>query len=271
MLFRVFLWTTLGPRLSFAFLRSRPFSVRKSAMTTSQNMAYEVEEKFQLSEASKVESRLKELGFVPKKQAEFVDWYFDTEKNELSLQDCWLRFRGTSNVDGDWELKKAHGESTSTTVYEEIAGEEAISATKTILVERGCNIGEQRADDDNNFEAPPLPNFASDLPLRAFCRLETKRSSWQLDKEWSTQTHAGLSVDLDVTNTGYSVGEVEMVVDDKDKIKDANKRVQLLIAELTKGSAPCEGPATGKLEQFLMIHRPNHYEDCLEAGVIKRR
>ena len=234
-------------------------------------MAYEVEEKFQLSDASTVESRLKELGFVPKKQVEFVDWYFDTEKNELSLQDCWLRFRGTSNVDGNWELKRAYGDSTTdTTVYEEIVGEEAISVTKTILVDSGCNITEQRADGDNKCEGP-LPSFASNLPLQAFCRLETKRSSWQVDKEWSTQIHAGLSVDLDVTNTGYSVGEVEMVVDDKDQIKDANKRVQLLIAELTEGSTPCEGPATGKLDQFLMTHRPDHYEDCLKVGVIKRR
>eukprot|EP00526_Cylindrotheca_closterium_P019849 CAMPEP_0113646416 /NCGR_PEP_ID=MMETSP0017_2-20120614/24517_1 /TAXON_ID=2856 /ORGANISM="Cylindrotheca closterium" /LENGTH=235 /DNA_ID=CAMNT_0000558307 /DNA_START=23 /DNA_END=730 /DNA_ORIENTATION=+ /assembly_acc=CAM_ASM_000147 len=235
-------------------------------------MAYEVEEKFQFSDTPTVESRLKELGFVPSKQVEFVDWYFDTDKNEMSLQDCWLRFRGRSNVDGDWELKKGQGNtSTGTTVYEEIVGEEAISVTKTILVDGGCKISEQRADDDNGFDAPPLPDFASDLPLQAFCRLETKRSSWEVDKEWPTQTHAGLSVDLDVTNTGYSIGEVEMVVDDRDQIKDANKRVQSLIAELIEGSAPCEGPATGKLEQFLIINRPDHYEACLEAGVIKRR
>ncbi|KAL3944854.1 MAG: hypothetical protein SGBAC_001056 [Bacillariaceae sp.] len=239
-------------------------------MTTIHNMVYEVEEKFQLCDASMVESRLKKLGFVPSKQVKFVDWYFDTDKNELSLQDCWLRFRGKSNVVGDWELKKAYkGTSKGATVYEEIVGAEAISVAKKMLVKSGYKISEQRADDDNNFEAPPLPEFASDLPLQAFCRLATKRSSWQMDKEWPTQTHAGLSVDLDMTNTGFSVGEVEMVVDDKDQIKDANKRVQAMIAELMEGTASCEGPAIGKLEHFLMIHRPDHYEACLEAGVIK--
>lgn len=235
-------------------------------------MAYEVEEKFQLSDSSMVETRLKELGFVPSKKVEFLDWYFDTEKNELSLQDCWLRFRGTSNVNGEWELKKGHGDTkTKTTVYEEITGEEAIAATKIILFEGGGSMSEARADSDESFEAPPLPDFAQDLPIQAFCRLETSRSSWQVDKEWPTQTHVGLSVDLDVTNTGYSVGEVEMVVDDKDQIENAYKRVQSLISELTEGSAPLEGPATGKLEQFLITHRPDHYEACLQAGVIKKR
>lgn len=241
-------------------------------MSTSHSMAYEIEEKFVLSDLSMVESRLNGLGFVPSKKVEFVDWYFDTNKNELSLQDCWLRFRGKTNEDGEWELKRGHAESSSdTTVYEEIVGEEAISATKEILLERDYELSEQHTGGCDNFESPPLPEFASCLPIHAFCRLETKRSSWQLDAEWPLRTHAGLSVDLDVTDTGYSVGEVEMVVEDKDQIKDANRRVQLLIAELTEGSTPCEGPATGKLEQFLITHRNEHYEACLDAGVIKRR
>lgn len=234
-------------------------------------MAIEVEEKFSFDPTT-VESRLKELGFVPSKQVEFIDWYFDTDENELSLQDCWLRFRGTSNVIGDWELKRGHGDGTTdTTVYEEIVGEEVLSATKTILLEKSCSMNEAGTYSDNSFEAPQLPDFARDLPIQAFCRIETKRSSWKVDKEWPTQTHAGLSVDLDVTNTGYSVGEVEMVVDDKDQINGAYKRVQSLISELVKGSAPVEGPATGKLEQFLIAHRPDHYEACVKAGVIKRR
>ena len=39
-----------------------------------------------------------------------------------------------------------------------------------------------------------------------------------------------------------------------------------LICDLLEGSAPVKGPATGKLERFLMTHRPDHYEALLQAG-----
>jgi hypothetical protein len=41
-------------------------------------------------------------------------------------------------------------------------------------------------------------------------------------------------VDLDATNTGYGVGEVETVVEDASDIAEAKERVQSLISRITR-------------------------------------
>ena len=111
--------------------------------------------------------------------------------------------------------------------------------------------------------------------LVPFCRLVTTRSSWTFDTK-STKTTSGserdfvgLQVDLDMTNTGHAVGEVETIASSEDDIRSAKEKVQGLIdqiKETSKGND--DGPAVGKLEHYLMTYRPEHYNACISSGVI---
>jgi adenylate cyclase class IV len=226
----------------------------------------EVEQKFQLTDSGDLESRLNNLGFVPKDTSMFVDWYFDTEKNYLSTQDCWLRFREKGGK-GRWELKRGRGH-TSSTVYEESEGEEAISIALSLAPETAkSDFGNNEFD---GFEAPKLPIDESH-GLFPFCRLETTRSSWIVDPKVDGNIYAGLGVDLDATNTGHSVGEVETVVETDGEVLEAKARVEALIAKLTENSGSDEGPAVGKIEHFLMNYRPEHYDACVKSGVMQEK
>jgi thiamine-triphosphatase len=237
-------------------------------MTTSHKMSLEVEEKFEISDSQNLESRLKELGFVPSTRICFVDWYFDTEKNDLTLQDCWLRFREKAGKKGKWELKRGRGQNTSSTVYEEIEGQEAVSVALSMLPDNAFAETNGQIDLFEGFEVPQFTGFEKAFPLYPFCRLETWRSSWKVNPEASNNVYLGLAVDLDETNIGHSVGEVEMVVDDDSRVLDAKHRVQDLVAKLTEGEQSRDGPAVGKLEHFLTTRRPQHYAACVKSGVI---
>ena len=128
---------------------------------------------------------------------------------------------------------------------------------------------EIRTVEIDGFPAPEIPGESS-LGLTPFCRLETTRSSWIIDESaTSTNVYSGLKVDLDSTNTGHAVGEVEAVVENDKDIPGAQKLVHDLIAELCGGSN--DGPALGKLEHFLIHNRPDHYDLCVRSGVIKKQ
>ena len=311
-----------------------PTSTMTMAATAQSSSAgtsmFEVEQKFQLMNDNdgdnggdidsttnqRIQQRLKELHFVPKKTIKFVDWYFDTNDNILSTQyDCWLRYRGLLKkedekgeddviVKGSWQLKKGQNDATSkTTVYQEIEGDEAVVASISVLIDNTKIIEGGVRDDDNNnvsgtnspttfdgYEIPKLP--LDKLPndqvkvgnlLIPFCRIVTTRSSWAFnggDDGHDDTDFYGLDVDLDMTNSGYCVGEVEAVVEKEEDIPIAKERIQNLINEITQESNNDDNNSSsekekkkdkdsiplGKLEHFLVNNRPDHYKACIESG-----
>eukprot|EP00980_Cylindrotheca_fusiformis_P007547 scaffold1561_cov129-Cylindrotheca_fusiformis.AAC.39 len=240
------------------------------ASPSQHKMSLEVEEKFQLSDSTSLESRLKELGFVPSAEVSFVDWYFDTERNQLTLQDCWLRFREKAGEKGKWELKRGRSSHhSSSTVYEETEGKEAVSIavsmlpTDTIVEKRTSNV-----ETYDGFAVPKFTGYENGIPFQPFCRLETRRSSWKVNPNELNNVHFGLLVDLDETDTGHAVGEVEMVVEDEDGVADAKRRVRDLVIKLTEGDRRQDSPTEGKLEHFLRTRRPQHYAACVKCGIL---
>lgn len=226
----------------------------------------EVEQKFQLSNAEDLEGKLKSLGFVPKGTAFIVDWYFDREDNFLSIRDCWLRLRQKSGKER-WELKIGRGDQ-GTTVYEEIEGDQACAVAASVLAEGGSVATEDR-NLSKTFDGFLIPHLPIEEPhgLRPFCRLETKRSSWVAESNDST--YSGLIVDLDSTNTGHTVGEVETVCRNESEVAVGKQRVEKLIAELTGNTKSDGRAAIGKLEHFLLNNRPDHYAACVASGVLQ--
>jgi CYTH domain len=234
-------------------------------------MQLEVEQKFQISHAADLERTLQSLGFVSRGTVTFVDWYFDNDENYLSTNDHWLRYRQKSGR-GQWELKVGRGHD-GTTVYEEIECEQACIYAVSCLKEGGFKTRNEFGLSEMKFDGFDIPRFPESVGdaltygLRPFCRLETCRSSWHVEKVESP--YIGLVVDLDCTNTGHTVGEVEMLCDEAG-VEAGKVRVQNLIATLCGGTDSCSDTAIGKLEHFLLLNRPWHYDMCVQSGVLRK-
>jgi thiamine-triphosphatase len=274
---------------------------------------FEIEQKFQILSSDRdnqaMEARLRQLNFKNKGTIRFVDWYFDSEDIALSTRDCWLRFREAENErhEGVWQLKKGTSggkisASSSTTVYIEIEGKQAISTALAELTQ-GVPLSSYVAEpmvvgSIGDYIIPELPDDGAKELLAPFCRIVTTRSSWAFMGETNDDaipsnnnkadvgmdlnpSLVGLTVDLDCTDTGFAVGEVEAVVESESDIPQAKLRIQTLVDKLktTRGSLEeaenpsnnggiGDGPAIGKLEHYLMIHRPDHYKACIQSGSI---
>jgi thiamine-triphosphatase len=224
----------------------------------------EVEQKFSLNDRNTedVESRLKDLGFAPSDSIEMTDWYFDVPSYDVLRKDCWLRYRAMKSQ-GQWQLKKGQSDHVgSSTVYEEVEGMDA--------VKMACDLVSSSLEDKPSFsyEGYTVPNFpVSGTSFFPFARIFTLRTTW---KNTDKEDQAFLSVDLDTTDFGYAVGEVEVVVEDKTDIDSARLRIRSLIESLRDANED-EDPqqVTGKLEYYLQRNRPTLYGICLDSGVIR--
>lgn len=246
---------------------------------------YEVEQKFALTSVENIETRLRDLGFVPSTstpEIEMVDWYWDdaTDQWQLTTQDNWLRFRHVTDKPGEWQLKlrrriPSETKEEPSVVYEEIVGTEAITAavSKLSLEENnGINVKNDTLYKDF------LHEHANDLPkemtqndgtpqMTPFAKIVTRRSTWIPSKD-EQQTFQDIKVDLDATNFDYAVGEVEVVVHDETEIADAQQRVNQFVVQLTQEPEMAK-PPVGKLEYYLMQNRPDHYQALLDREILK--
>lgn len=247
------------PTRSFEWLRM---------MSTSKNIALEVEQKFALDEnRSLVEARLKELGFRKTGEVDMEDWYFDTPDPHWTLtpKDCWLRCRQT-HESSTWQLKRGRRHQDGATVYEELEDEEAIEASISMLPDNDVAVVVPE-----EYEGRTVPKFPRSnlLPLVPFALIATHRTSWKFGGE--SEAYDGLTVDLDGTQYGYMVGEVEAVVYNNDDVSLAKDRINSLIGEIVPEQNRSGPVPVGKLEHYLIRHRPDHYRACVEGGSIPGR
>jgi thiamine-triphosphatase len=258
----------------------RTASVRRGMTTTT---TLEVEQKFALLDRNleDIKARLRQAGFELDTVKEMVDWYFDVEGSVLTRHDCWLRYRQLSSSDADqtgqWELKRGQPktiqskdgagstESSTLTVYEEIEGAAAVSTACSVLSDFNFSpTSSSSAISTSNFQDHVVPKLGVfNTGLEPFARIVTQRSSWKSTDKGNWEN---LSVDLDSTDFGYAVGEVERVVHRQEDVEAARTQVKALIAELCNGSSD---PAVGKLEVFLKKNRLDIYQACVESGTIR--
>ena len=256
----------------------------------------EIEQKFRLpatddgnNKDETIRCKLEAMGFVEKGPIKaMVDWYWDVPNTfNLSLNDCWLRYREVDGCTGQWQLKQGHRQSngtsssSSTTVYKEIEGIEAVETTLSILSEQikdgifEMNEGFVQYDEllFDGYQIPTIPECTNENVnilklLSPFVRLVSNRSSWVLSSEKDA-----IQVDLDITNTNYAVGEVEMVVHSDSELEYAKRKVQEVIDKLheegrNNNDVQELGPPVGKLENFLQTQRPDHYEALIRSGIL---
>ncbi|KAG0416306.1 hypothetical protein HPB47_006522 [Ixodes persulcatus] len=193
----------------------------------------EVERKFRAS--CDIEDRLARIGAALGSRTQFTDRYYDTQDNVLALNDHWLRIRGGAS--DHWELKyRKHNDTPSNdsavTSYSEETGEANIlTIVKKLLPERSP------VD-----EAVTLKDFVSDGLLREFACIQTWRSSYK--------TSGRAVVDLDQTDWGYRVAEIEVLLQEadcdaevKNAVERATEEIARLAAQLVRDTHPV--PANG--------------------------
>jgi hypothetical protein len=223
--------------------------------------------------------------------------------------------------------------SSRATVYEETEGIQAVALVCSLLVEmesRSRTLPTQPPpltasaatdlDDDSHYPIPVIPpipqqhiNSAVDggayasppvspPDLAPFARIVTRRSHWihkDRQRADASDRFAGLVVDLDATDFGHAVGEVEALVeapadsahdDDRNPNQDAVVAAQHLIRDflrhvIYRGDVEDDGgsqarvesdepqrnraPAQGKLECYLEKFRPELYVALVEAGILR--
>lgn len=234
-------------------------------MRSTSKIVLEIEQKFAINdECSHVETRLTELGFSKTTEIKMVDWYFDTPDWSLTPRDCWLRYRETPRG-SSWQLKKrGKKHEGGATVYEELKDEEAIEASITLL---SSSISDVSVREEYDGHAVPKFPHPTPSPFVPFARIETNRQSWTFDGE--SEAYDGLSVDLDGTQYGYMVGEVEAVVNNDGDVSLAKTRIDALVKEITQDQDASNHVPVGKLEYYLIRNRPDHYKACVQGGSIQ--
>jgi len=269
--------------LSSSSSSSSSSSLTTPVGTTPTSKAWEVEQKFTIPNPKQMMEQLKETGFVEVQQIEMVDWYFDVPPTyPLIRQDCWLRYRTVASGNGRWELKRGNqiengGDGKSkATVYEEIEGDQALLTCQRLIT--NSLQKNQRSDEKSGiendshhhfYEGQKVPMPPIDIPgLSPIARIVTHRSTWHpLEKDDSKN----LIVDLDTTDFGHAVGEVERLVTDKSQIETALQDLQAWLRDLLGEDALKGSPPMGKLECYLSTRRPEILEVLVDAGLMPAR
>jgi adenylate cyclase class IV len=154
----------------------------------------------------------------------------------LTSKDWWLR-----NRNGVFELKKVVvGENKDTAVdrYDEVDDEKEIAKDLEI-----------------NFENT-LAESLKQNQIEPFATIVATRKKYQ---------KGDFNLDLDLTDFGYSICEIELMVEDETKMAEAMAKIENFRVEYGLNA----GPVRGKLVEYIYRNRPEHYAILLKSGVIR--
>lgn len=190
----------------------------------------EVEKKFLISD-DKIAEITKNSDFIGVK--DLVDSYYDTKDFKLTTKDWWLR-----NRNGKFELKVSiQGSKGSIDQYDEIDDEKEI-----------CQY--LKIDFGNS-----LLNTLARNKITPFAKIISQRKKFKKGE---------FTLDFDITDFGYSICEIELLVKDKSEIDYTAKRIENFAKEINLENKPVRG----KLIEYIYRNRSEHYRALVKAGVI---
>ncbi|XP_078607832.1 thiamine-triphosphatase-like isoform X1 [Branchiostoma floridae x Branchiostoma japonicum] len=198
----------------------------------------EVERKFSFGEGS--EEKLKKAGAVCKETTSFHDVYYDTEEFILTLADHWLRKR-----EGNWELKCPPSSRDQASLVEQY-----------VELQREADILKQLAA-ILNVEAASVDEMTRLARCEPFCNFQTDRKTYTLD--------GGFKIDLDQTDFGFRVGEIELICQKQADVPEALCRIDALAEKLGFQSSK---KIPGKMSAFLKTFRKKHYDTLVKGGLL---
>lgn len=218
------------------------------------------------------------------------------------------------NEASSWELKigkvfptttsttttnnKAPRSNSLTTVYQELTGLDAIQKAVSMLKKRQESGSDTHHVDTeeiihqmDGYDIPNIPQSLQAYGIQPFARIQTTRFQWKMDsslsleKGWTnTEFWNTVKVDMDLTDFGYAVGEVEAIVHSIDQVNHAKEVIEHIVSQITSADRTArkneygemvvdaeEAPVLGKLETYLMHNQPQVYSVCVGAGVMKDR
>ncbi|XP_076449308.1 uncharacterized protein LOC143285776 isoform X2 [Babylonia areolata] len=171
----------------------------------------EVERKFTMAENT--EERLRALGARLHKEKTFTDIYYDNEVFNLITTDCWLRRRNDS-----WEAKvplkiqDAGAIFSPASQFQEVRNEREIS---TWLVDQMGLEQWMRGD--------PIDLLVQAAGLMEFAKLTTTRRTYTLPS---------CMVDLDLTDNGVQVGEIDVMAASPEELPQALQTISSVAEQL---------------------------------------
>lgn len=192
----------------------------------------EVEKKFALSldDISRLADKSHSLG-----ERRFTDIYYDTPDFRLTTNDIWLRTRA-----GKFELKipiNSTRERKTVDQYTELEDE--------LNIREALNI-------------PPQRTLLEDLSQQGytpFCSIETTRQTYK---------NGPFIIDIDSMDFGYSIAEVELIVDDPSKIPTATENILAFARSMEFGT----DPVRGKVIEYIKRNNPSHYQALIASGAV---
>uniref|UniRef100_W5LYM9 Thiamine triphosphatase n=1 Tax=Lepisosteus oculatus TaxID=7918 RepID=W5LYM9_LEPOC len=198
-----------------------------------ERMSVEVERKFVCG--PDIQTRLNDLAVaVCLGCAQFLDQYFDTPDCRLTLRDVWLRRR-----QGSWELKCRDGatrrRSAAESRQQERGGDALCTRYREIteLAEVIARVREELREGDHEQAArvrdgQMSPSWVRELCLFPFAQFTTERCSYILPMEGEEEEveGGGTRVDLDRTDFGFCVGEIEVLVQSPEEMDSALRKIE---------------------------------------------
>jgi adenylate cyclase class IV len=194
----------------------------------------EIEKKFILTEEQK-KRLLEGAEFLGEKK--FTDTYYDDAQYSLTTRDVWLRVR-----DGKFELKVPMNMAIEERVIDRYQELEADSEIAVYL-----GLPKDRV----------LMDVLRKNGYAPFSTIVTTRKKYKKD---------GYHIDLDATDFGYHIAEIEYMVNERSEIEKATRRI------LDYGKAyglSGNGVIRGKVAEYLRKNSPVHFQALVEAKVIK--
>jgi len=193
---------------------------------------------------------IKKASFV--KEKKFTDIYFDTNKYALTTKDIWLRQR-----DQDYECKIPILESNAnikTDRYREAVTSEEIQKFLLSIMPLPTT-----ATTATSLKDKPMLQLFQQLGISSFATITTTRRKYLYDK---------FTIDLDWTDLGYCIGEVELMVEDEKQVEKASQQILQFCKDNQLQTDP---PVQGKVLQYIQTRLPKHYQALVDAGLIARK
>lgn len=240
----------------------------------------EVERKFFIENKDELEKRLIDTNGITRVACQnFTDSYYDlSNRPTITLKDNWLRYREceqNGKIIGTWQLKKPTSRAdqsfipNKSSIYQEVEGLNAIRDALLIAAKNQnsddfeLNIKHELSTIEDSVEILHQNGF------ECFASFSTQRSTWNIACDKSCEI-ASLKMDLDVTNFSHKVGEVEAIVYVESSIETAQRQIQSIMESfnLVQCSERSFQQAEGKLERYLRENRPEHFDACVQAGIL---
>ncbi len=192
----------------------------------------EVEKKFILSGDGK-NKLIKGAELTAKKK--FTDVYYDTADYALTKKDIWLRAR-----DGRYELKvPLRSQKTSSwDHYEEIENEDGIKKELKIAT------------------SEPLELALPSTGYKPFATIVTTRAKYKKGE---------FTIDIDAVDYGYDIAEIELMVNKKEEVEEATKK----IAAFAASCGLKIGRVRGKVIEYIRRKNEEHFKALELAWGVK--